>query len=85
MPRPLRELIHLSERVRGLGQASLLPAELFDSMVFFNCRNTLTHLAGTALHCPPFESYVERLVRHVNERDERRRSREEEQLADPLA
>ena len=85
LPKALSRLIRLAPRVERLAPFPLAPADLFDSMVFYNCKNTLTHLAGTRLHCPPFESYVERLVRYINETDELRRVRAEEQLADPLA
>jgi len=85
LPKALSRLFRFSPRVQRLTPFPVAPVELFDSMVFYNCLNTLTHLAGTRLHCPPFESYAERLVKYVNETDELRRARAEDQLADPLA
>jgi thioester reductase-like protein len=85
LPKALSRLFRLSARVQRLTPFPVAPTDLFDSMVFYNCKNTLTHLAGTKLHCPPFESYVDRLVRYVNQTDERRRVLAQEQLADPLA
>ncbi len=85
LPEALSKLIRLSPLVERLAPFPVAPADLFDSMVFYNCRNTLTHLAGTRLGCPPFESYVDRLVRYINDTDELRRVRAEDQLADPLA
>jgi thioester reductase-like protein len=85
LPRALSGLMRLTARVERLAPFPVAPVDLFDTMVFYNCENTLTHLAGTRLHCPPFESYAERLVKYINEADELRRARAEDQLADPLA
>jgi len=85
LPRALSRLFRFSPRVQQLAPFPVAPVDLFDSMVFYNCQNTLTHLAGTQLVCPPFDSYAERLVKYINETDELRRARAEDQFADPLA
>lgn len=84
VPAALSRLIRFSSRVERLTPFPVAPADLFDRMVFYNCQNTLTHLAATALHCPPFASYVDRLVRFINEADEVRRAAAEDQFVDPL-
>jgi len=84
LPRALSRLLRLSPGVQRLTPFPVAPPEIFDSMVFYNCQNTLTHLAGTRLVCPPFESYADRLVQYVNATEAVRRARAEDQLADPL-
>jgi len=39
--------------------------DYFDQLVIFNTTNTLELLAGTGLHCPPFQDYVGNLVAHL--------------------
>ena len=85
LPKALSKLIKVSPAIERLAPFPVAPADLFDSMVFYNCQNTQTHLAGTAVHCPPFGSYVERLVYFINTMDEHRRAAAEEQWTDPLA
>lgn len=85
LPKALSRLFRFSPGVQRLTPFPVAPPDIFDSMVFYNCQNTLTHLAGTRLVCPPFESYADRLVKYINETDELRRARAEDQLADPLA
>ena len=85
VPNILSKLMRLSSRVERLAPFPVAAASIFDHMVFYNCQNTLTHLAGTALHCPPFSAYVERLVRYINEENAARSAAMEEHLADPLA
>lgn len=41
--------------------------EYFTRLVIYNCMNTLTHLSGTGIVCPPFPAYAPALVRFVQE------------------
>jgi thioester reductase-like protein len=53
--------------------------------VSFSAANTEALLAGSGIHAPPFETYVDAMVTHVRERvmNERKR-RTEEEVDDPL-
>jgi thioester reductase-like protein len=48
--------------------------ETLTTAVRYDARNTEEILAGTAISCPPFESYVDRLVAWVREHARQRRS-----------
>src|SRR5207249_2271200 len=41
--------------------------ESISHFTLFNCRNTLSHLDGSGIACPPFDSYVDKLVHYVRE------------------
>jgi thioester reductase-like protein len=56
--------------------------EGFNQQVYYNCRNTLEALRSSDLWCPPFESYVDNLVRFVRETQARRRR--DDDVVDPL-
>jgi thioester reductase-like protein len=58
--------------------------EGLDQNVLFNCRNALEVLRRTTIWCPPFESYVDNLVRFVKDVRAARRRRMDEEIADPL-
>jgi thioester reductase-like protein len=57
--------------------------ESFNHLAFYNCQNTM-ELLGADLTCPPFERYVDNLVRYVRDRQKQRRQASEEQAVDPL-
>ncbi len=69
------------DRLSGSAQTVL---EGFTENVFYNCRNTLDALRQTDVWCPPFESYVDNLVRYVKDVRAARRRRQDEEVADPL-
>ena len=58
--------------------------EGFDRNVIYNCRHTLDALRHTNIWCPPFESYVDNLVRYVKDVRAARRRSQEEDISDPL-
>lgn len=51
-------------------------------LAFYNCQNTLELLQGTGIHCPPLQSYIDRLIAFARER--MRRAREQSEIDDPL-
>jgi thioester reductase-like protein len=55
--------------------------EGFNQLVFYNCRNTLEALRGTNIWCPPFEDYVDNLIRFIKTA---KPPRSEEDIVDPL-
>ncbi|MBI5479808.1 MAG: SDR family oxidoreductase [Deltaproteobacteria bacterium] len=70
----------------GLSRLARVPLdflESFNHLAFYNCQNTLELLAPD-LACPPFEKYVDNLVRYVRDRQQQRRQAVEEQAIDPL-
>jgi thioester reductase-like protein len=65
----------------GLNLVSKSPRAFIDTIttpVRYDTRNTDDVLAGSQLHCPPFESYVDALVAFVKQRVQERRSKNEE-------
>jgi hypothetical protein len=46
--------------------------------------NTDAMLSATDIRCPPFESYVERLVEYVQLRLREKRAQDEARIHDPL-
>lgn len=57
--------------------------EGFNQQVFYSCRNTLELLRTTDVWCPPFESYVDNLVRFVKDVQLAYRRRDDD-VHDPL-
>jgi thioester reductase-like protein len=74
-------------RLPGLGALVRVPLdflESFNHLAFYNCRNTLARLRPTGLYCPPFDSYVDPLVRYVREASAQRRQQAEPEQVDPF-
>jgi len=74
-------------RTPGLERFAKSPRALLDTLgtpVSYASTNADELLAGSDVRCPPFESYVERLVDYVKLRLRERRARSEEQVHDPL-
>lgn len=74
----------------GVHYLSKSPRAFLDLMttpVRYDTRNTEDILRGTAISCPPFESYVDELVAFVKRRVAERRERTESELEveDPLS
>ena len=56
-------------RVPGLQNLTGMHAQAIDylnHLAIYNCTNTLAHLEGTGIMCPPFESYVDKLMKYAN-------------------
>jgi thioester reductase-like protein len=74
-------------RTPGIERFAKSPRALLETLgtpVTYSSANTDELLAGRGIVCPPFESYVERLVDYVNLRLRERRAKNEEQVYDPL-
>jgi nucleoside-diphosphate-sugar epimerase len=74
-------------RTPGLERFAKSPRALLDTLgtsVSYDSTNADELLAGTDIRCPPFDSYVDRLVDYVQLRLRERRARSEEQVEDPL-
>ena len=69
--------------VGGLKGSPKTIMEGFNQLVFYNCRNTLEALRGTDVWCPPFDRYVDNVVRYLRDRQASRR-RQDDDVLDPL-
>lgn len=79
-------LVRAALSLPGLQRLARVPLdflESFNHLAFYNCQNTL-ELLGPDLACPPFERYVDNLVRYVRDRQRQRRHSTEEQAVDSL-
>lgn len=75
-------------RTPGLDRITSSPRAFMESLATpttISTTNTDELLAGTDIRCPPFESYVDRLVEYVQERLREKRERELEEIHDTLA
>jgi thioester reductase-like protein len=74
-------------RTPGLERFAKSPRALLDTLgtdVTYDHASTDAILAGTSIRCPPFESYVERLVEYVQLRLREKRAKSEADVHDPL-
>jgi thioester reductase-like protein len=67
-----------------LGPSPHTMLEGFTHNVYYNCRNALDALRHEDVWCPPFETYVDNLVRYVKDARAARRRRIDDEVADPL-
>lgn len=58
--------------------------EGFDRNVIYNSRNTTDALRRSEIWCPPFDEYVDNLVRYVKDVRAARRRRADDEMVDPL-
>lgn len=75
----LLEIPFFGKKSAHLSSKSVM--EGFDQYVFYNARNTLKALRMTNIECPPFESYVDHIIRHIKDKD---RLKKGVSLSDPL-
>jgi thioester reductase-like protein len=74
-------------RTPGLERIAKSPRAFIDTLatpVEYASVNTASLLGDAGIACPPFESYVERLVEYVQVRLREKRARREAEVADPL-
>jgi thioester reductase-like protein len=74
-------------RTPGIDRLARKPLALLDSLdqyTFYNSRNTSSLLADQGIACPPFDSYVDRLVRYVRNVHAARRQQLDDEVFDPF-
>lgn len=87
IPTGLAKALLKAPGLERLARAPLAFLEAFNHLALYNCRHTLELLGGAPGHdarCPPFDHYVDNLVRYVREVQAERRRRLEEDAADPF-
>lgn len=60
-----RRLLKLPGLADRFGAPPSAVVDWFDQLVIYSTTNTLELLGGTEIRCPPFESYVDNLVNHL--------------------
>lgn len=74
-------------RTPGLDRLARAPRtflESIDDLAFYNPRHALGLLDGTGIKCPPFDAYVDHLLRYVREVHAARRQKLEDEVFDPF-
>jgi thioester reductase-like protein len=86
IPTGLARALLKAPGLERLARAPLAFLEAFNHLALYNCRHTLTLLSGDPWHvrCPPFDSYVDNLVRYVRQVQERKKQARDEEAVDPL-
>jgi thioester reductase-like protein len=84
IPTALARAVLKAPGLERLARAPLAFLESFNHMVVYNCRNTLALLEDTGVRCPPFDGYVDNLVKYVREVHQARRQKLEEEAFDPF-
>jgi thioester reductase-like protein len=84
IPTSLARAVMRTPGLERLARAPLAFLEASDRLVFYNCRKTLELLHGTGIECPPFDSYVEHVVRYVRDVHAARRKQIEDEVFDPF-
>jgi thioester reductase-like protein len=79
-----RTLLKLPLLSQTFGNISRTMLAGFEQNVYYNCRHTLEALRQTDVWCPPFEGYVDNLVRFVKDERAARRRRLDDDITDPL-
>jgi nucleoside-diphosphate-sugar epimerase len=84
IPAGLARALLRAPGLERLARAPLAFLESFNHTAFYNPRNTLELLRGSDVWCPPFESYVDNLIRFVKDVHAARKARLEEEVFDPF-
>lgn len=75
-------------RTPGIDRLAKSPRSFLESLatpISYSFANTTEILEGTDVRCPPFDTYVDKLVEYVQQRLREKRTRAAEELRDPLA
>ena len=72
--------------VERFSRVQVQALDYLNHLAIYNCGNTLTHLEGTGILCPRFDTYVDALISYVREsiRKDRPRRTPRRRSADPL-
>jgi thioester reductase-like protein len=86
IPTTLARALLKAPGLERLARAPLAFLEAFNHLALYNCRHTLTLLSGDPWHvrCPPFDAYVDNLVRYVRQVQEKKKQARDEEAVDPL-
>ncbi len=84
LPSGLARAVLQSPVLSRLTGSSRSMLEGFERDVIYNCRNTLNALRHTDVWCPPFDNYIDNLVRYVKEVRAAKRRSIDDQSSDPL-
>lgn len=85
IPTGLARTVLRTPGLEKLARAPVAFLDSFDDQVLYNCRHAMAFLAEHGVACPPFDTYVDNLVRFVRASYEERRHRAApEEVADPL-
>ena len=84
IPTGLAQFLMKTPGIERLARAPLSFLESFDHLAFYNCRHTAALLSGTGIACPPFDGYVDHLIRYVREVHAARRQKLEDEVFDPF-
>jgi thioester reductase-like protein len=74
-------------RTPGLDRLTRAPLsflDAFDGQCFYNARHAMALLEGHGVRCPPFDTYVDHLVRFVKGVHDARRQKLEDEVFDPF-
>lgn len=84
IPSSVAKAILRAPGLERLMRAPLSFLQSFDDLVFYNSRHTMALLQPTGIVCPPFDGYVDNLIRYVREVHAARRQRLEDEVFDPF-
>jgi thioester reductase-like protein len=84
IPAGLARALLKAPGLERLARAPLAFLEAFNHLALYNCRHALALLSECGVRCPPFDDYVDHLVRYVREVQAARRQRLEEETPDPF-
>jgi thioester reductase-like protein len=86
IPTGLARALLKAPGLERLARAPLAFLEAFNHLALYNCRHTISLLSGDPWHvrCPPFDGYVDNLVRYVREVHAKRKQARDEEAVDPL-
>jgi thioester reductase-like protein len=74
-------------RTPGLERLARAPRSFldsFDHLAFYNTRHASSLLKGTGVQCPPFDDYVDCLIRYVRDVHAARRQKLDDEVFDPF-
>jgi thioester reductase-like protein len=86
IPTGLARALLKAPGLERLARAPLAFLEAFNHLALYNCRHTLTLLSGEpwSVRCPPFDAYVDPLVRYVRKVQADKKQARDDEAADPL-
>ena len=86
IPTGLARALLKAPGLERLARAPLAFLEAFNHLALYNCRHTLTLLSGEpwSVRCPPFDAYVDPLVRYVRKVQADKKQARDDEASDPL-